>query len=140
MLTSCLLHYVFLGNKHQGVVLTEEDLPQLMRLLRDARGRWECIAIQLGLSYEDVDAIARKYPHNTSDCLWGSLILWLRREDPPTRGKLERALQSPLVERKDIAQLIVPALSQKQGKFLCILVHIDRPCSLLPHTKELRDQ
>ena len=139
---------MFLGNKHQGVVYTEEDLAQLVRLLHDARARWEDIATQLGLSQGDVYAIARKYS-STSDCLRESLILWLRGVDPaPIREDLARALQSPLVGREDIAQQvltdiaqqIVPGPSQEHSKFLCScfsFLCIVRPyaCSLLPHTK-----
>ena len=89
---------------------TGNDLPELLRLLNDARASWEGIATQLGLSQGDVDAIAKKFD-DPKDCLRESLKLWLRRVDPvPTREQLARALQSPPVGREDIAQKVVPGL------------------------------
>ena len=87
-----------------------DDLPQLLCLLHDARASWDSIATQLGLSQGDVDAIAKKFD-DPKDCLREFLKLWLRGVDPkPTRKQLARALQSPPVGRKDIAQQVVPGL------------------------------
>ena len=91
---------------------TEKDLPELLRLLHDARASWESIATQLGLSQGDVEAISKKFD-DPKDCFRESLKLWLRGVDPkPTREQLTRALQSPPVGRGDIAQQVVPGLSK----------------------------
>ena len=90
-----------------------KNLAQLLNLLHDARAKWECIAIQLGLSQGDVDAIARNNSHKTEDCLRECIKAWLEGVEPkPTREKLVRALQSPTVGREDIALTVHPNLKK----------------------------
>ena len=100
-----------------STILTEGDLAELLNILDDAKVIWDTIATQLKLRGGEIQAI-RRDEHDVGHCLNKSILVWLRKMDPPpTKERLVEALMSPSVGREDLAEKILPNHAQSSCRY-----------------------
>ena len=93
MLTSCIL----LGQ------LTSEDLSEVRGALYEVRAKWYDIGIELKLPIGTLKTIKKDNPQ-ANDCLTEMCIQWLNHNSCPSWEDLTKALESPPVGEKHMAQ------------------------------------
>ena len=67
---------------------------------------WFNLGVALGLSYDSLKTIESDYPRDTLRCLTEVIIAWLQDSSQSTWRGLVFALESPIVNRVDIATII----------------------------------
>ena len=86
--------------------LDERSLKAILYSVSSVAADWFSLGVALGLSYDTLKTIESDYPRDASRCLTEMIIAWLRNSSQPTWQGLVLALESPLVNRVDIASTI----------------------------------
>lgn len=94
-----------------------EDPPTLVDLMTrvavNCPTKWRDIGIHLGLGSEDLDAIHDRHRGDHHRCFEYVFSAWENKKKVPyTWSTIIKALESPLVERKRLADEIKSALQQ----------------------------
>ena len=84
----------------------ERSLKTILDSISTVAADWFNLGVALGLSYSTLKTIESDYPRDAPRCLTEMLIAWLRNSSQPTWRGLVLALESPLVNRVDIATTI----------------------------------
>lgn len=83
--------------------LTDKNLAQLMSILAPAANRWRQIGIQFGIPLSKLDSFRNEH-HSDMDCLSETINYWLRNSENCTIQSVNRVLESPSVDRRDLKQ------------------------------------
>ena len=83
----------------------EHSLKAILDSISTVAADWFNLGVALGLSYSTLKTIESDYPR-APRCLTEMLIAWLQNSSQPTWRGLVLALESPLVNRVDIATTI----------------------------------
>ena len=89
----------------------EHSLKAILDSISTLAADWFNLGVALGLSYSKLKTIESDYPRNAPRCLTEMLIAWLRSNSQPSWRGLVLALESPLVNRVDIADTIAKEYS-----------------------------
>ena len=84
----------------------EHSLKAILYSVSAVAADWFNLGVALGLSYDTLKTIESDYPRDAPRCLTEMINAWLRNSSQPTWQGLVLALESPLVNRVDIATTI----------------------------------
>ena len=99
MLTTACDGYIKLNQSPHLVLLTIENLKEILDQTWNYRARWRFIGIELGIDEGTLDAI-EKDNRKVEECLRVMITTWLRGYKPkPSRHAISMALQSGHVSR-----------------------------------------
>lgn len=117
-------------------ILTEKDLPDVLKALRDARGKWKEIGLVLGIPITDLNTIEMESDNKVDKCLENMITIWLKRRSlNPSWQSLIEALKEPTVGEEGVADDIEKKyVKAKEVDTTDDASQDSPPCKLLPYS------